>query len=259
MTWGSFFIDLILLAIIGFTVFISYKRGFVKTIIGTIGFFLSIILSLTLCTPLASFTYDKLVQPPIVSAISNEIDDRFQEELDENVGDKIDGEKIEEFQGEIDASSDEIINSLPGFVKNFINQSGLDAKEIIGNANDVINEGDTVKTASQKVAENISQTSVKPMAVQILSTIFSLILFFIFGWVFKLFGGIISKFLSFTIVGKLNEILGAACGFVKGLIFALIFCVAIYTIVSFTENGIWIFNYQNFESTLLFKLLISLI
>lgn len=259
MTWGSFFIDLILLLVIGFTAFISYKRGFVKTVIGTVGFFLSIILSLTLCTPLASFTYDKLIQPPVVSTISDEIDDRFHDELDKNVGDKIDGEKIEEFQDEIDASSDEIINSLPGFVQNFINQSGLDAKEVIGNANDVINEGDTVKTASQKVAENISQASVKPMAVQVLSTIFSLILFFVFGWVFRLLGKIISKFLSFTIAGKLDNILGGACGLVKGLIFALIFCVAIYTLVSFTKNGIWIFNYQNFESTLLFKLLISLI
>ena len=259
MTFGSILIDLILLIIIGFTVFISIKRGFVKTVIGTMGFVLSIILSLTLCAPIAGVVYDSVIQPPLVSSISNKIDERFQSELDKNVGDKVDSEKIEEFRAEVNASSDEIIESLPGFVKNFINQSGLKPEEVVGSADEVISEGDTVKTASEKVAENISQTSIKPMAVQVLSTILSLVLFFVFSWLLKIAGGIISKFLSFTVAGKLDKILGGVCGFAKGVIFAVIFCFAIYTLVSFTQNGIWIFSYQNFENTLIFKLLISLI
>lgn len=259
MTFGSFLIDFILLVIIGIWVFWGVKRGFVKTVVGTVGFFLSVILSLTLCTPLANLTYDTLIEPAILSTVNETVDAEFQDEFDKVADDKIDSEEIEKFKNEIDASSDDIIASLPAFVKNFINQSGIEVNELLDNADEIINEGDTVKTASEKLAVNVSQTKIKPIAANIIGAVYSLILFIIFSLIFKLLGKILNKFFSFSIVGKLNASLGGVCGFVKGTVFTIILCIVINAVVSFIEGGIWIFNYENFENTLLFNLFTSLI
>ena len=259
MTGNSFLVDLILLLIIGISVFVSAKRGFVATVIGAVGFFLAIVLSLTICTPLANAAYDKLVEPALVETVADEVEEKFEAELNDALGENTDVQKLDEVMTEIAASSEELIASMPWYVRNYIEQSGLNTDELFSNTSETVTPEDTVRNASEKVAVNISQTKIKPMVASVIATAFSVLLFVLFLIVFKLLGGIINKLFSFSIVGKLNSILGGVCGLVKGVVVAIIFCTVIYAIVSFTKNGIWIFNLENFEHTILFKLLLSLI
>ena len=66
------------------------------------------------------------------------------------------------------------------------------------------------------------------------------------------------KFFDFSVLGKINGILGGILGTVKGVIIACIFCTVIALIVSFTENGFWIFNNENIDKTIIFKLLANI-
>ena len=75
----------------------------------------------------------------------------------------------------------------------------------------------------------------------------------------KILARILNKAFSFSLAGKLNTALGGVCGFAKGVIFALLLCVIIYAVISFTQNGIWIFTIENIDKTFIFKYLISLI
>ena len=76
-------IDLILVLIIGFSVYFAARRGFVRTFVEAIGLLLAVILTLTICTPLASVTYDKIIEPPILKIVSNNvgkvIDEKFEQ------------------------------------------------------------------------------------------------------------------------------------------------------------------------------------
>ena len=58
MTLESFLLDLILVIIIGVSVYLSARRGFVRTFVEAIGVVAAAIIALTVCTPLANATYD---------------------------------------------------------------------------------------------------------------------------------------------------------------------------------------------------------
>ena len=65
-------LDLIVIAIILIFCLISAKKGFVKTIVEAVGVVAAIILAFTFSSPLAATTYDKIIEPPILNAVSSE-------------------------------------------------------------------------------------------------------------------------------------------------------------------------------------------
>ena len=66
----NYLLDLIVIAIIAAVALISAKRGFVRVVIELAGFIAAIFISFTISTPLANLTYDKIIEPPIVSSVS---------------------------------------------------------------------------------------------------------------------------------------------------------------------------------------------
>ena len=66
----NYLLDLIVIAIIAAVALISARRGFVRVVIELAGFIAAILITLTISTPLASLTYDKIIEPPIVSSVS---------------------------------------------------------------------------------------------------------------------------------------------------------------------------------------------
>ena len=67
----SVVLDIIVLAIILVTVFLSAKRGFVRVLIELVGFVAAVFISFTISTPLADMTYDKIIEPPIVASVGD--------------------------------------------------------------------------------------------------------------------------------------------------------------------------------------------
>lgn len=60
----NYLLDLIVIAIIAAVALISARRGFVRVVIESAGFIAAIFITLTISTPLASLTYDKIIEPP---------------------------------------------------------------------------------------------------------------------------------------------------------------------------------------------------
>lgn len=259
MTLESFLIDLILAVIIGLAVYFSARRGFVRTFVEAVGFIVAAVLAFTICTPLAGATYDKIIEPPVLEMVSDEVNANFKETLQEIPDFDADSEKIDEFKNQINGSVDEIIKSLPPFVQNYINKTGIDANELLDKAEDIADKNDTVADTTQKLAKNISQNKIKPLVVRVLSYIYSFIFFAVAIILVKVLARALNKMFSFSLAGRLNAALGGVCGLVKGLAFALVICLLIYTVISFTENGVWIFSLENIDKTFIFKYLISLI
>ncbi len=259
MTLESFLLDLILAVIIGLSVFLSAKRGFVRTFIEAVGFVAAAIIVFTVCTPLANATYDKIIEPPILEIVSEEVNENFKDTLAEIPDFDANAEKVDEIKTQLSGSVDEVLKSLPPFVQNFIDKAGIDADELLNNAEDIVENGATVEDTAQKLTKDISQNKIKPLVARVLSYIYSFVLFVIALILVKILARILNKAFSFSLAGKLNTALGGVCGFAKGVIFALLLCLIIYTVISFTENGIWIFSVENIDKTFIFKYLISLI
>ena len=227
MNFQSFIIDLILLIIIGLFVFLSAKRGFVRVVVEAVGFIAAVILTLTVCTPLANTTYDKIIEPRVIKAANEEINNNLDEAVDS------------------------VIDKLPDFLKNYIIESGVTDEMITENQ-------DLISDSTEDYVKDISQNTVKPIAVSVLSSIYSAIILTLSLVLVKILARVLNKGFSFSIVGKANTALGGVCGAVKGIAVVFVICFIINLLVPITENGIWIFNSENIEKTYIFRFLISL-
>ena len=192
-------LDLIVVAIIALFVYLSAKRGFVRTVIELVGYFLAIYLSFIISGAIADFTYNKVVEPAIVENISNKISTTTNESVDSTVD--IIWEALPEFV----SKSAENFNVSKNSVKATVAEkytSNLDTK-------------DFVKT----VAEN----SVKLIVVPLIKTICSVILFIILMFVVKILARVLNKMFSLPLIGGLNKALGGVIGLLKGVISATLF------------------------------------
>ena len=225
----SILIDLIIVSIVLLFVITSAKKGFVKVIISVIGFIAAIVLAFTFSGPLAEFTYDKLIEPPILKTaeISSTAiaEDTIQNSWD----------------------------SLPSIIKKNSALLGISEQSFNESVSGNITNGleNALKTTSVKV--------IRPVAVKILGMLFSIILSLVLIIISHFLSKIINKIFSFSLVGKLNTSLGGILGLIKGSAVAILFCTIISFIVPLTANGFLIFTAKNIEGSIIFKFLANLI
>ena len=225
----SIVLDLIVIAIIILMALISAKQGFVRVAVEVAGFIAAIVLSLSLSVSLADLTYQKVIEPVIVSSVENVTADTTS------------------------SAAENAWNSLPKFIRNNADKIGINKDTITQDISE------NIGNSAEEIVNSISQNTIKPIAINILKTLYSVILMLVLMVIVKFLARVVNKLFSFSIVGKLNRILGGAFGAVKGIIFAWLFCAIVSLLVSFTQNGIWIFNAENIENTVIFKLLTDVI
>lgn len=256
MTLGSIVLDLIMVALIGVSVYLSARRGFVRTFIEAIGFVAAAVLAFTVSTPLANITYDKLIEPPLTKLVSSEVTKTLENEFGNLADFEINTEVIDEFKAQFNGSFNKVIKSLPSSIQGIIENSGMGHEELLQNTEEIAQKEDNLENATQRLILNISQNKIKPIVARVISYVYWIVLFVILLILVKILARFLNKVFSFSLVGTLNTTLGGACGFVKGIVFALLLCLAIYSLVSFTEKGIWIFSIENIDKTFIFKYLV---
>ncbi len=221
-------IDLILVVLVLLTALISAKQGFVKIAVEVAGFVVAVLIALSISQPLADFTYQKTIEPAILNSVTDIAQDSTA------------------------TSVNEIWDNLPKFIQNNADKMGVSKESLQTTISH--NTQDTLKTT----ITNISQNVLKPAISGILETVFSVILIIVLLFLVRILAKLINKVFSFSVVGKLNRVLGGTIGIVKGMIIAFLVCEIIVLIISLTDNGIWIFNNENIQKTFIFKFLINL-
>ncbi len=222
----SIIIDLIVIAIIALVVYISAKQGFVRTAVGCAGFLLAIVIAFSISGPLADLTYDNFVEPSIIEAAKDKA------------------------SAAANTTAEQIWDYLPNFITEDSDKYNISKDSI----NKAIDNSDT----AQKALENVSQTSIKPIVSEMIKTVYAVLLFIILLFVVNILAKIINKIFTFSVIGKLNTVLGGVVGVFKGVFTAVLTCKIIMLIISFTSDGIWIFNDQSIENTILFKFLTNI-
>ena len=217
----SVVLDLIILIIVALTIYLSAKKGFVKVLVETVGFIVAIVMAFTISTPLAETTYDKFIEPSIINSAEKAI------ENEENIG-------------------NEVWENIPTFITKNAEGLGISADGFSKTINENISLG------TEKAVMVASQNVIKPVCVNLVSMIYSLIITAVLFVVVKFAAKFLNKLFSFSDVGKLNRALGGALGAVKGLAFAVLFVVIVSFLVSINGKlfGITI---EDIEKTFLFK------
>ena len=249
----SIVIDLIVVAAIAIIALISAKQGFVTVCVQAVGYILAAMLAFAISVPLASVTYDKVIEKPIVDSMVGVCEDFIEENqsmlnegLDENsqtVADDSSNQKI----------VDEIINSLPDI---------LPKKEIETASDSISGFAENITTYMSEGAESMayatSKEIVKPLACKVVSVIYSAIILSSLSVLIN----IIAKFLGSKIVlgrlEKYNRIFGGVFGAVKGAVLVGIVCAVVSAIINFTGISILFISPKNLDKTFIFEFLADL-
>lgn len=225
----SYILDGIIILIILLGVFLSAKKGFVRTLIEVVGFVAAIVVAFTLSSPLANTIYDKMIEPSVVKTVEAVATDGA-----ENAS----------------AAVDAVWSKMPAFIteSSFFNLS-----------KDSITSTVQAETAngSAQLAQTVSDSFVAPAVTKLISVFISVILVIVLLFVVKILAKYLNKLFSFSIVGDINKTLGGLLGLVKGAAIAVIFCLVISLILSFTKNGFLIFTYDAINSSYIFKFLMG--
>lgn len=193
-------LDLIIVGIIGTTVFLSIKRGFIKTALGALGFLLALVIALIFTSSLAESLQSGSVGDGLTPVMESVIDEVISEHSLEDVGrDDKDGpvkklcsllgaeDKAEKLQEDCKALKDKGLEAVRNRVKDALTKAGV------------------------------------ALCCRILAF---LLLFFGSRVVLKIVEIVLDKIVELPALRKANRILGGLAGLLLALFRVYMFCVA---------------------------------
>lgn len=228
----SLFLDIVVVAIILISIFISARKGFVRTLISAVGFVLAVILAFTFSTPISNAIVDKFVKPAIEEKTIAVLEDSSIAGIGE--------------------AADKIWNELPSFVANAAESSGVGKDAIIENFSN------TSLGTVEDVAEGLTDNVFVPVVGNLVKAITTLVIFVVLIILVSFLAKIVNKMFSGMIFGKFNRLLGGALGAAKGIGIALIFCLIISTFAGLSDNGFLSITQKTIDSTYIFSAILKI-
>jgi len=190
----SLFIDILILAIAGFSVYNGVKRGFFKSAMHLLSIVLAIIITAALVNPVSVWIGETMINDKVSASAEEEIRELLPE-------DGTDSRLTELYN----STPKEILTVADHFFYEREQMKDYIAEEIIGIEDE---------TAIPKLADEIS----KP-AANVVSKIIAAGVVFVFSLVFlKIATLIVDKFLKLPVLKALNKVLGLVFGIVSGFI-----------------------------------------
>lgn len=189
-------LDVIILLIIGITVFISYKKGFVKTLVSASAFLIAILITALFARPFADFLKDTAIAKSVERSTEQKIIEIIEEKSFE-LDDLIEG-KSEDFNR---------LASIAG-----VNRNNLEKNQEAKQA--------AKEERIEKIAERISEPIIDTAA-----SILSVILLYILVQVGLSVGGFfLDKLANLPILKTANKVLGIVLGVILALFRVFLFC-----------------------------------
>ncbi len=223
-------VDISIVLIIALIVWRSAVHGFVRTVIEVVGYVLSAIIALSLSSVIADAVYDNMLRPKVISAVQTAADET-----------SVSAENFAEG----------VWDNLPSFISGTV--------EFFGSKEDAIGGiGSCVQKGGNSAAQNIADKAVKPIAINLVRTLSSTIMFIILLAVVKFLAKAVNRMFSIPVIGSINATLGGVIGVAKGfvLVFVLVFVIRIA--VNAMSGEFWIFNDKLINETYLFRFVYDL-
>lgn len=226
----SVVLDGIVVFVLLMSVWMSYRRGLVKTIVSVVGYFLSFFVAEFLGQRLADFLFDNCLSKPINDRIVNTINNSLS-------------------AGGINRATYDLSHILPDWLaKGLLNGQTLPETTV-----NMLNQNNI-----EGAAGSITVQVVKPVVVVILSLslffIIFLVLRFLLHYIFKI-TGVIRKM---PVVGTINGLLGGVLGVAKAALYLIMIAVLVWIIIIFTSDSLPYLNTDTVNNTNLFLLFYKL-
>ena len=207
-------IDIIIVAIIAYSIIMAVRRGFVKTVIGTMGFFIAIAVALMICSPVADFLEESGFGTSISRYVDSVVDDVINED---------------NYLGAFEDNGEESV--LFKICKTF----GADEQY-----DDMKASYDQWREAGIQSARNYLKNAIKGPAVDLCCSILAfLILFFAARILLKIAEIIIGKIVDLPVLKQANKLLGGVAGVALAVVRVYIACLILKWIVPVAGSFGW--------------------
>ncbi len=198
----TYILDIVVILVFLLAVLVGYRRGFIKTMAGIVAFVLAIVVASMFAAPLATWSYDTFVEPPISAAIE---------------------EQIAAAGNNITAQVDAAYTALPSLVQNLLAQAGIaDAQAL-----------------TQQLAGEYSTPPVwrlmdviRPLVLPLVEAVCSLLLFIVTSIVAGLLLKVLDIVAKLPVLKQVNKSLGLLAGILSGLLWALIVVTAMQVVAA---------------------------
>ncbi len=201
----SYFFDIVVVAIIVVSIVLAIKKGFIKSLMGTVAVVVSLVLAWSLSTAVSAPIYNGFVY--------NYTEEKIEAALQKNEG------------GEIKLV--EIIDKLPDYIEELLAENGIDKEQIAEKYNKLLSQNEI--SPEKSIVMEVS----KPIATLISRAIAFAVLFAVFMILLSVGIYIVDKICKLPGLNIMNKGLGAVVGAVKGLIFAVAISMIICNLMPF--------------------------
>ncbi len=219
----AYILDLIVLAVVAVTVFIGYRRGFIRTIIQLLGCVVAFALALSLSATVSNYVYDDLMR------------DGLHEKIETAWNDTI----VEGAANTITEQVDSMLETLPPFLTATLDTETL-VDGIMGSAN--VNTG-------ASVADYLVDDMLRPVIVAVLRFVSFLVLYLVLMLVIRLLEKLVTPLIKLPLIRQTDGTLGAVIGLLKGVVFAMVAVTIMQLIAASATSGP--FTQENLDNSLL--------
>lgn len=203
-------LDCIIVLIIALCVFLSARYGFIRTLIETVGYFLSFIVATLVADPVSKLLFTKIVEPFLQSAIENTLTD----------------------------AADDLFENLPSYFSTLLKMAGLD--------NDSLSEMLTAGISSATVS---LMNAFEPYIINMICAALTAMLTVLLIVLVFLLAKHVNSLCKDTSFGKTNRVIGGLIGLLKGIVISILFVFFVGLCVAVTGDGFLIFTNEAIDSS----------
>ena len=200
----AYVLDALLIVLFALCVYLGWRRGLIKTASGLIALAAAVAVSVLLSGPVAELVYDKAVEPAVVSALEEQIQDNTVP---------------------VAQQVDNALEQMPGFITALLAGRGLDSGE-------AILDGLRVEEMGASVAEGIAQQVVAPLVCPLLEGLCAILLFVLVYMAALLLLRVLDLVARIPFIKQLNRGLGLVAGVCSGALW-VIFAVGVITTLTY--------------------------
>lgn len=218
-------IDAVLALIFIVAVYISYKKGFVGSLVSILSYFVAFIIAFSSSTYFAHIAYNNYVREKIVNSVSEKIENAVNYE--------------------------DVLELLPGYISKAVESYNANSPEVVSQVNTSLDS--SVGKASEATAQKIVDLIAAPLVIGALRAILFFALFIISMFILRFIGKKLNYIVSkIPLLGKANALLGAAIGLIKGILLVMIACALMGTILPYFGDSIPLFSRDVLDKSVIF-------
>lgn len=216
----KYLLDIVVILIFLLCVAVGRKRGFIKTVAGVVALAVALAVSAMFNAPVAEYVYDKTIEPAILSAVS---------------------EQVEQIEGSAKEQVTNVYENMSPLVKNLLAQTGIESAD------------DLVLTLPLETDAPIPETvaaTIYPVLLPLVKAICSLLLFLIAYIIAAILLRVLNVVAKLPILKQVNKTLGLIGGIVSGVLWVLV-AVTVMQIIAATGAADGAITLQTVGDTLL--------